>query len=116
MSSEKYPINLLIAIGKGVPEKITPDIRAGIEYAVSELSTVEQNIITVRFLEGRSQREAAEIFNLTTQCISEIEAEAINKLRQPSRYIYIEKGMHSYVMSVCANAYKNGYDTAQKHL
>jgi len=38
-------MNLLYAIGNKIPDKITADIRAGIEYAVSELGVIEQNVI-----------------------------------------------------------------------
>lgn len=114
MNNEKYPMNLLYAIGNKIPDKVTADIRAGIEYAVSELSIIEQNVITVRFLEGKSETETAEIFNLSAQCIAEIEKEAINKLRQPNRYIYIEKGMRRYLADALALAYKNGYEIEKK--
>ena len=110
MSNEKYPMNLLSAIGDKIPAKITADIRAGIEYAVSELDIIEQNVIAARFLEGKSVAETAENFNLSEQCIAEIEQEALKNLRLPEKYIYIEKGMHCYIMSVYSHAYKNGYE------
>lgn len=110
MNNEKYPMNLLYAIGNKIPDKVTADIRAGIEYAISELGVIEQNIISERFLEGKSVTETAEKFNLSEQCIMEIEQEALRNLRLPERYIYIEKGMHCYIMSVYSYAYKKGYD------
>ena len=49
MSNEKYPMNLLSAIGNKIPDKVTADIRARIEYAISELGVIEQNVISAFF-------------------------------------------------------------------
>ena len=64
-------------------------LREGIEEVLSTLSTREQRVIKLRFglEDGRRQtlEEVSKEFNVTGECVRQIEAKALRRLRHPSR-------------------------------
>jgi len=109
----EYPLNLLLAV-KGsttvdLPQKITSDIRAGIQYSLSTLSEQEQTILRRRFIAQDPRSDIACCFSLTEERIRQIERKALCKLRDPSRWNYILFGVAGYCKNRAVAEYNKGY-------
>lgn len=68
---EEYPRNLLLYIGDRqeveIPTELTPDILAGITYAISLLDGREQQLIRMRFIERQTLSSIGKVFGVKTE-------------------------------------------------
>lgn len=83
---EDYPKNLVMAViddyDLELPE-FTPDVVAGINYAVSTLDEREQMILYLRYVEKKTLKEIGEHFGFKQERSRQIEVRALRKLRTP---------------------------------
>jgi len=110
---DEYPLNLLLAV-KGdtaleMPSKLTSDVLAGVQYALSTLSEEEQTILRRRFIAQASRPDIASCFALTPERIRQIERKAIFKLREPCRWNYISLGVAGYCKARATAEFNKGY-------
>lgn len=120
MKQTNYPQNLLDAIaGKYLyrPKIITDDILAGLNYALSTLSLLEQDFIKLRFQHEKSTDDICTELCLHPDVIEELEKRSIKKLRHPWVHKYILYGIVGYTLhkSIAEfyKGYQHGYDDAK---
>lgn len=113
---EEYPHNLLLSIKITtaneivLPQEITPDILAGIEYSLSTLDNRERDIIRFRFLDRKTYDEIGKVFNISNGRARQIEMKAFRKLREPRRWNYILYGVEGNLKRRSAQEYQKGYN------
>jgi len=93
---EEYPQNLVMAIVDSIEVPIaefSPDIIAGIDYAVSTLDEREQVLIRLRYAEKQSLAQIGEHFGFKQERSRQIEVRALRKLRTPMCWKYITHGV-----------------------
>lgn len=89
-----YPFNLIDAIFCEETVWVDDeDHMAGLEHALLTLSDREQKVLEERFQDFKTLEEVGRDFNITRERIRQIEANALRKLRHPSRKNFI---MHGY--------------------
>lgn len=89
----KYPFNLYFTIcdnssHKYIPScnvKFSSDDTSSIDLALATLSDKERDVILLSFKKGQSNKQIAELLNLSRTRISQIMAKAIRKLRHHSK-------------------------------
>lgn len=120
MKQTNYPQNLLDAIADKYlyrPKIITEDILAGLNYALSTLSLLEQDFIKLRFQLEKSIDDICTELCLPPDVIEELEKRAIKKLRHPWVHKYILYGIVGYTLhkSIAEfyKGYQHGYDDAK---
>ena len=110
-----YPYNLMIAIrglsNRDIPEAVTNDHLAGLEYALSTLEYRERDILLQRYRDGCMRTEIAEEYGIIPERVRQIENKACRKLQQPTRWNYIAYGVAGYVKRIATNEYNRGYST-----
>lgn len=109
---EAYPKNLVMAIvdSNEVPiAEFTPDIIAGINYAVSTLDEREQVLIRLRYAEKQSLAQIGEHFGFKQERSRQIEVRALRKLRTPMCWKYITHGVQGCAKLVHDSAYEQGH-------
>ncbi len=109
---EEYPKNLVMAILDSVEVPIsefTPDIVAGINYAVSTLDEREQVLIHLRYAEKKSLAQIGEHFGFKQERSRQIEVRALRKLRTPICWNYITLGVNGFVKKLSDHAYEQGH-------
>ena len=108
-----YPHNLLLAIKNNtnleLPEKWTPDVQAGFEYALSTLPDEEWELLQAYYAQGHDLAQTAAILSLTPEEAETLRKKAIQKLRIDSRWNYIRYGIAGYVKQVSEAQYRNGF-------
>ena len=111
MENQGYPQNLIdaIAIYSYKPKMITDDIIAGINYAISTLTTKEQRFIRMRFQDELSPQQLCAEFGKTTDELSMYENIVVRKLRHPWIYRYILHGIEGYVLQKSITEFFHGY-------
>ena len=92
-----------------MPSKLTSDVLAGVQYALSTLSEEEQTILRRRFIAQASRPDIASCFALTPERIRQIERKAIFKLREPCRWNYISLGVAGYCKARATAEFNKGY-------
>ena len=109
---EDYPKNLVMAViddyDLELPE-FTPDVVAGINYAVSTLDEREQMILYLRYVEKKTLKEIGEHFGFKQERSRQIEVRALRKLRTPVNWKYITLGVQGFTKMLCDSAYEQGH-------
>ena len=119
MENQGYPQNLINAISTITykPKMITDDIIAGVNYAVSTLSLLEQDFLKLKFQYEKNLDDICNELCLPPDVIVELENRAIKKLRHPWVYKYILYGIVGYTLRKSIreffNGYRLGYDDAK---
>lgn len=115
---EEYPRNLLLYIGYRweieLPTELTPDILAGITYAISLLDGREQQLIRMRFIERQTLSSIGKVFGVKTERTRQIEAKCIRRLRKPDYCQYICHGIQGTIQRRSVNAHKKGFEEGYK--
>lgn len=109
-----YPDNLLLAVqGKSdltLPARLSPDVRAGIEYALSSLKEPEREVLRLRYRDARTRSETGAALGIPPEQVRQIEKSAIKKLRLPARWSYIQYGIAGYLKKKADSEYQKGYN------
>ena len=93
-----YPQNLILTLTDGLIESIevTPDMEAGLEYALSTLTDIEREILKLRF-EGRlTYEQIGEVRGRSGSGARHGETNAFRKLRRPPMIGYILYGKEGF--------------------
>lgn len=109
---EDYPKCLVMAIIDSLElpiEEFTPDIVAGINYAVSTLEGREQKLIHLRYEEKKTLSQIGEYFGFKQERSRQIEVRALRKLREPMNWKYITLGVKGFTKTLCDSAYAQGH-------
>lgn len=113
VSQPTYPYNLLFAVKAAssaeVPTKLSADILAGLEYALSSLPDREQKLIQLHYAEGRSAIESAALLSVSLEQVNQLKTSIIKKLRQPGRWNYIQYGIAGNLRQEAQRQYNRGY-------
>ena len=113
-----FPYNLLLAI-KGqadrvVPDNLTEDHLAGLNYALSTLEERERNILLQRYRDKHSRSKIAIDFGIIPERVRQIEIKACRKLQRFPYWNYISLGVAGYVKKVAISEYNRGYSAGYK--
>ena len=96
---EEYPYNLIATIidesvwELKLPNEMTEDHLAGLEYAISQLDEREQTIISMRYKQRQTFTEIGEHFNISVNRASQVERKALRKLYHPKNLQYYKYGI-----------------------
>ena len=118
---EEYPLNLLLSLRitaaneLTIPDEITLDINAGIEYSLSTLEERERDVIRLRFMERKTYDEIAKVFEISNGRARQIEMKAFRKLREPRRWNYIFYGVEGNLKRRSKQEYQKGYNLGFKN-
>lgn len=109
----EYPKNLLYAV-RGAweddePTELTPDVLAGIEYALSTLNERERYILVERYKGKRTLRSIGEDLGVKPERVRQIENKAQRNLRHPRNMAFIKMGVIGYIRKVNESEYERGY-------
>ena len=114
----KYPHNLLVAIrgmaDRDIPESLTDDHLAGLEYALSTLEYREKDILMQRYRDGIARKEIAECYGILPERVRQIENKACRKLRPLPKWNYIYYGIAGYVKRIATSEYNRGYSVGYR--
>ena len=109
----KYPYNLLIAIrgmaDKEIPEDMTADYLAGLEYVLSTLEYRERDILLQRYRDGLMRTEIAQSHGIIPERVRQIENKACRKLQSLAKWNYIAYGVAGYMKRIVTSEYNRGY-------
>lgn len=109
---EDYPKNLVMAViddrDLELPE-FTPDVVAGINYAVSTLDEREQMLLYLRYVEKKTLKEIGEHFGFKQERSRQIESKALRKLRTPICWKFITLGVKGFTKMLSDTAYEKGH-------
>lgn len=109
----EYPRNLLYAVRdhweNEEPTELTPDVLAGIQYALTTLNEREQYVIAERYQKRRSLRSIGEDVGVIPERIRQIESHALRVLRHPRNMTLITKGVMGYIKKLNDIEYERGY-------
>ena len=98
-----YPENLLMKLLEGIVESIdvTADRQAGLDYALSKLTEVEQEVLRFRFQERLTYAEIGKVRGKSDHSACGTENNAMRKLRQTSLRGYIVFGKEGFETMDC---------------
>lgn len=98
-----YPENLILTLMLGNMDafEVTPDIQVGLEYALSELTEVEQEVLLLRFQGHLTYEKIGEVRGRSSHGACGIENNAMRKLRHSSRLGYILYGKEGFEARNC---------------
>ena len=98
-----YPENLLMTLWDGIDESIevTPDIQAGLEYALTKLTEVEQEVLRLRFQERLTYVEIGKVRGKSGHSACGTENNAMRKLRRTALRGYIQYGKEGFEAMDC---------------
>ena len=98
-----YPENLLMTLLEGIVETIdvTPDRQAGLDYALSKLTEVEQEVLKLRFQERLTYDEIGKVRGKTGHSACGTENNAMRKLRRTTLRGYILYGKEGFEAIDC---------------
>ena len=98
-----YPENLLMTLLEGIVETIdvTPDRQAGLDYALSKLTEVEQEVLKLRFQERLTYDEIGKVRGKTGHSACGTENNAMRKLRRTTLRGYILYGKEGFEAMDC---------------
>ena len=109
----KYPYNLLIAIrgmaDREIPEVLTEDHLAGLEYVLSTLENRERDILLQRYRDGFMRTEIAEVYGIMPERARQIENKACRKLQPLAKWNFIAYGVAGYMKRIATSEYNRGY-------
>ena len=110
---KKYPYNLLVAIrgmvDKEIPNDMTDDRLAGLEYVLSTLECRERDILLQRYRDGLMRTEIAQSYGIIPERVRQIENKACGKLRPLAKWNYIAYGVAGNMKRVATSEYNRGY-------
>lgn len=89
-----YPANLLKELGLEIPS-LTHDQVLGLEYVLGQLRDESQEIIKLRYEEGRSYKDIAAVIGRTSGTTSKRCKKAIELMKDPNRIVWIKEGFKS---------------------
>ena len=118
-----YPENLLADIGfeavfgqdRFTP--LSPDHLAGLEHVVSLLPVKEQELLRLRYREGRTLKECGDRFGFSRERARQILARTVRKLSHPSRAAFIRDGYQKAELALmidCAESIKKNLLSERK--
>ena len=98
-----YPENLLMTLLEGIVDSIevTPDRQAGLDYALSKLTEVEQEVLKLRFQERLTYDEIGKVRGKTGHSACGTENNAMRKLRRTTLRGYILYGKEGFEAIDC---------------
>lgn len=109
----KYPYNLLVAIrgmaDREIPEVLTEDHLAGLEYVLSTLEYRERDILLQKYRDGFMRTEIAEVYGVMPERVRQIENKACRKLQPLAKWNYIAYGVAGNMKRVATSEYNRGY-------
>lgn len=120
--SSEYPYNLIKAV-KGttsleLPVTSEERMKLGLQYVIATLDTQDQVFLNLRYAGKKSLQETAAYFAISEKDAEEKEKKIIRKLRQPTKWGYIQYGIEGYLRKrigeVRNSAFHNGF-TAGYH-
>ena len=97
-----YPLNLLKAIEdvksrfEFMVDTVTEDQIVGLEYALSQLTERERQILSMRYQERKTLKQIGEVIGVTGERIRSQEHRGIYRLRKPPLLGYIKYGKAAY--------------------
>lgn len=108
-----YPYNLLIKI-KGsspleLPPDITPDVQAGLQYALSTLPENDQILLKMRYAKNMTLYDVSIYRSLSYELLQYQEQKSLQKLRHPSRWNFIQHRIAGGIRQEAAAHFYNGY-------
>lgn len=98
----EYPYNLLTTIAcesvweTNLPEQFSEDHLAGLEYAISQLTEREQEIIKHRYKDKIAFSQIGLPMKISGNRVSQIERNALRKLYSPRLLKYYKYGLNGY--------------------
>lgn len=92
-----------------IPEVLTKDLIAGLEYALLTLNERERNISLWRYRDSMTRRTAAEYCHISPERVRQIEVKALRSQSNPPRVQYLRWGLAGYLNAVKTNAHNKGY-------
>lgn len=92
--AKPYPENLILTVVCGNIEsiEITPDILAGLEYALSTLTDIQREVLKLRFKQHMTYEKIGEMRERSLNSARNIEVTAMHKLRRLPLIGYILYG------------------------
>ncbi len=107
----KYPYNLIEAIDPSYAEALPADFPATVEYVLlATLAPREEKILHLRFRDQKTYKEIGHEFNVTRERIRQIVAKTLRKLRHPSRFNMLRKGISAWRTDHGEERYKAGIE------
>lgn len=108
-----YPYNLFKDV-KGnstitLPESLSSDTLSGLHYVLSGLSDTEQLFIQLFYKEGFSAEETSAKLNLSLDQFKTTQDVLLKKLRDPSRWNYIQYGIAGLFLREADKEYQRGF-------
>lgn len=101
--AKPYPENLILTILQGNIDlfEITPDIQAGLEHALAELTQVEQEVLQLRFQEHLTYERIGAVRGRSSHGACGTENNAMRKLRRTSLRGFILYGKEGFEAMDC---------------
>lgn len=105
---EEYPLNLMKAMEAAknhfefIADTPTEDQLEGLEYALTQLTERERQILFLRYQERKTLREIGEIIGVTQERIRSQESRAIFRLAKPPLLGYIKYGKVAFEQRIAA--------------
>lgn len=103
IKNSTFPENILeeMRINKVSEKKIeyselTVDQVKGMRYAVSQMKDQDSMILLCRYEDKMTYKEIGERFSISGECVQQLVAKGLRKLRHPMRYSYIVWGYDAY--------------------
>jgi len=123
-----FPANLLRDV-HGNDDPISngcdPEIRKGVSVALTMLHPIEEDILLLRYRDGKTLDEIGEMYDYTGERVRQIIVKGIRKLRHPARRILLNVGLDAYIEKLVAqrvnniveakvaDAYQRGYEAGK---
>ena len=110
---DEYPYNLLLA-ARGetqleLPASLCKDVLMGIEYALTTLKTQHQELLTLKYAQGKPDAVVGECCGLSETELQQAEKAALEALRIPARWGYLQYGVGANLANAARRAYNRGY-------
>lgn len=109
----EYPQNLLYALLQDEKKVesivLSDDVTAGINYAISTLSEIEQKVIMNRFAIGKNKSQTAIAIGVSASRVRDVEAKALRKLSHPRKFLFMTLGIQGYLEEKSGKEYQRGY-------
>lgn len=98
-----YPENLILTLLLGNMDTfdVTTDIQEGLDYALSELTEVEQEVLKLRFQERLTYEKIGALRGRSNHGACAVENNAMRKLRHSSRLGYVLYGKKGFEAMDC---------------
>lgn len=108
-----YPYNLFMAVKETtklvLPQTLTADVLAGLQYVLSTLPAEDQLLIQLRFVEEKTLLEISACLSRPLEKMKACEEAVLKRLRRPSRWNYIRYGIAGCQKENAIMQYAKGY-------